>query len=258
LRSVLRTAVVSAVFFLRLERYAPSRLALTVFFQPSLMALYTCVMATQKGAAAVIHVAIGSALASLWGSLIGTATYALARERVLGTVDYVVGSPAALGGVITGVLAADGVSNALALIPTFTVAWLLDPAVRSLNGLAVLGAAFVAVWGVVALGYCVAPVVALRRQLSLWINAFETPFWLLGGLLFPVALLPHWVQGIAAVTSIYWVAGALNAVASHPGRGLLVDGLWLCGLSGAYAVIGARVLRVVIQRLLRQGDWSAV
>jgi len=248
----------SAAFFLRLERYAPYRLALTVVFQPGLMALYTVLMASSLGGAAVLRAAIGSALAAFWGSLVGTATFALARERALGTLEYVMASPASLNVVLCGLLAAEGLTGAFSLVSTFAVAWLLCPAVRTPRDGVILAADFVLLWGVVAMAYLVVPLVALRRQLALWVNAFDTPFWLLGGLLVPLSLLPAWVRLPAALTSLYWVSAILNSLTRHPGRSVLLDVAALAILSGLYGIVGYRLLRRVMLRTLARGDWAAV
>jgi ABC-2 type transport system permease protein len=79
----------------------------------------------------------------------------------------------------------------------------------------------------------------------------------LGGILVPVSLLPHWVRPLSAVVFLSWSAdllrGTLDAAPIHefwPHLGMVVL-LGACGY-----VVGLLALRVILVRVRESGEIS--
>ena len=97
----------------------------------------------------------------------------------------------------------------------------------------------------------------LARNAVTFSNSASYPFYVLGGILVPVSLLPHWVRPLSSVVFLSWSAdllrATLDAAPIHdfwPHLGMVV----LLGACG-YAV-GLVALRVILVRVRESGELS--
>jgi ABC-2 type transport system permease protein len=86
-------------------------------------------------------------------------------------------------------------------------------------------------------------------------NSVSYPFYLLGGILVPVALLPAWVQPLSRVVFLSWSADLLRASlnpAPVPHAGARIAMVVLLG--AASLAVGLGLLRVVLERVRGRGE----
>lgn len=97
----------------------------------------------------------------------------------------------------------------------------------------------------------------LARNAVTFSNSASYPFYVLGGILVPVSLLPHWVRPVSDIIFLSWSADLLRATL----RVAPIHHLWLhlgmVALLGAcgYAV-GLGALRVILVRVRKSGELS--
>jgi len=98
-------------------------------------------------------------------------------------------------------------------------------------------------------------VFVLARNAVTFSNSASYPFYVLGGILVPVSLLPHWVQPLSSIVFLSWSADLLRA-ALRPTpmhdfafRLGMVGVLGVCGLA-----IGAWSMRVILLRVRGNGE----
>jgi ABC-2 type transport system permease protein len=70
------------------------------------------------------------------------------------------------------------------------------------------------VFGFVSFGLIIAPLFVMSPAVQRWENAMEFPMYILGGFLFPIALLPGWTTPISYLLPPYWAAVALHGTST--------------------------------------------
>jgi ABC-2 type transport system permease protein len=201
------------------------------------------------------YAVLAPAVMALWAMAVMVSGEVVDTERWSGTLELLLASPASLPLVVVGRIAAVTVLSALGLAEAWLVAWLgfgelvtvPHPAVFALALLATVAAT--AAWAA-----ALASVFVVGRSARTFQNALSYPFYVLGGALVPVDLLPGWLQPVTRVVYLSWSSDLLRdaldpaPVDSVAGRLAAVLGLGLAG-----GLLGAALLRKVVLRVRRTG-----
>jgi ABC-2 type transport system permease protein len=99
------------------------------------------------------------------------------------------------------------------------------------------------------------PLFVLARNATTFSNSASFPFYVLGGILVPVSVLPHWIQPLSSAVFLSWSADLLRA-ALRPTpmhdfafRLGMVAFLGACGLT-----VGVWSMRVILVRVRASGE----
>ncbi len=247
-----RLRVVWTVFHLHLKQVAVnSFVVFTVIVQPLIMALLAIHVLRDTEGFQAIYVIVGSALAGLWSGTVFFSSFNINGERWGGTLEEIVGSPTHLATVIIGKTLANTAMSLSSMLFSYPLAALLfgyrlTIAHPFLFAVSLLLTAL----ALMSLGLVIAPVMSLNVGTALWANALEFPVYILGGFLFPVALLPAWTTPISYALSPYWAARALHATSSGgvPLNDVFISWGLLIGFSVVYWFISAWLFRVLLRR----------
>jgi ABC-2 type transport system permease protein len=242
---------------LRLYTFRRSRFITAIVAPATTGAIGVLVLrTTNDSAAAFCRVLVGGGLAGMWGSLLGTAVFTLRREREwYGTLPLLSVVPAPVEAIFGAYLLAEAAIGFAGIVASLLVGWgilggriaIISPDVFALS--TVLSAVSL---GALALVFM--PVVVLLPILTRWINMLEYPVWLLAGFLFPVALLPGWMNHLSPLVSAYWATAAMSGAAQGTGwAGILPDWAALAGLSVGYVALSIVLLRLVVTRVRQSG-----
>ena len=240
------------VFCLQLKQIAVNSFVIfLVIVQPLIVALLAIYMLRDTESFQAIYVVVGSAMGGLWTQTLFTSTYNVETERQSGTLEEIVGSPTHLATVITGKTLANVTMALGSLLFSYPLAALvfgyrLTIAHPFLFAVSLL----LTVLALISLGLVIAPLISLKVGGSLWVNALEMPVYILGGFLFPVALLPGWTTPISYALSPYWGAHALHATSSGgvPLGSVFMSWGLLVGFSAVYWFISAWLFRVLLRQ----------
>jgi len=249
------------VFCLQLKQVAVNSFVIfLVIVQPLIVALLAIYMLRDTESFQAIYVIVGSAMGGLWTQTLFTSTYNVEFERQSGTLEEIVGSPTHLATVITGKTLANvtlALSSLLFSYPLATLAfgYRLTIAHPFLFAVSLL----LTVLALISLGLVIAPLMSLKVGGSLWVNALEIPVYVLGGFLFPVALLPGWTTPIS--TGLPLARGIPSARMLVVGAPLaevwpLLVGELAVGL--AYALVGFAFFRWFEFQARRRGTLEAL
>ncbi len=205
------------------------------------------------------------AVTVLFGGVVGTA-YSLALEREDGTLLRAKSAPHGMVGYMTGQV----VQQSLGLLPMLLV--LLAPSAFLFDGLMHRGAVgWAVVCGLLLLGLLIsipigAVIGSLARkpsQVNIW--AFVPVAGLAGisGVLFPIAVLWGWVQGLAQALPMYWMGMAMRwAFLPDAAQAAELGGEWRIGVGlavmAAWAALGVAVAPAVLRRMARRESGSMV
>ena len=198
---------------------------------------------------------VGLALVALSQTALGSTVWNLRELMARGIYEYIVASPMSVPlfmagywlGVATPVMAGISASTSLALFaamgPTYGLAMLAALAI-SVVGLAPL-------FGIGLVAASLVPYVRDAQSVANPINALVA---LIGGLIYPIYLLPHYLQYVAAAFPAWpWGEVVRGLALSLEVR---IGGLVLLGVHWAYLAIGVLAFMAMSLGLRRSGHYN--
>jgi ABC-2 type transport system permease protein len=201
---------------------------------------------------------LAPAVMALWAMAVMVSGEVVDAERWSGTLELLLASPASLPLVVVGRIGAVTLLSLFGLVEAWLVAWLGFGTLIAVRHPAVFAAALLAtVVATAAWAAAMAAIFVAGRSARTFQNAISYPFYVLGGALVPVALLPGWLQPLSRVVYLSWASDLLRdslatgPVGDVPGRLAAVLGLGLAG-----GLLGALLLGRVVDRVRRTGTAS--
>lgn len=157
------------------------------------------------------HAVLAPVLMTLWSKALFVAGELIDRDRWAGTLEPAVAAPGSFPVAVLGRIAATTVFAFVSLAQSWLVAWLVFGVVVEVHHPAVFLAAFGAtVVATAATAVIMAAVFVLARSARTFQNALSYPFYVLGGILVPVSLLPAWVEPVSRLVYLSWAADLMR------------------------------------------------
>jgi len=186
---------------------------IVLFIQPIVIA--TTVHMIYRNAAeeqVARFILLGGGLAGIWSAMTFSTAGDVERERLQGVFSVLIAAPASLAFVFTAKIVMNTLLALLALVITILYSWL----VLGVHFVLPHPAAFVLalssfLFGTGAFALFLANIFLLTRTAWVFQNVLESPLLILGGVAFPVAILPTWARAISVVLPIRWGSEALYA-----------------------------------------------
>ena len=159
----------------------------------------------------LVYNVIGGGIMGMWSGLVFTSTFDITADRRNGMLELIVGSPTSL--------------NFIEAIRTLTnvLAGLFSLALAFLAAVLVFGYSFTGVnfWGVLvsllillfamwSIGVFLANFLAWSRLSGTFVDYLEMPIAFLCGFMYPIRVLPVWLQYVSGVVPIRWALEAMN------------------------------------------------
>jgi ABC-2 type transport system permease protein len=231
--------------------------------QPAVFSAVGMLLARAAGNAVpdLVYTVIGGGIMGLWSGLVFTSTYDITGDRRYGMLELIVGSPTSLSTIeairtLTNVLT--GLSS-LAL--AVTAAMLIFG--YSLQGVNFWGAGvslLLLLFGMWCIGIFLANFMAWSRISGVFVDYLEMPVAFLCGFMYPVRILPGWIQAVAGFIPIRWALEAMNeSLLGNQDVGWL--GLhWLAslGLSLVFLFITLHLQKKVHDSIRVSGELSSI
>ena len=251
--SLLRAVTSSFTLTFRL-RVANPRTYGAVLVQTLVFAVIGLVLLSGGGSHRTAYALIGGGLSGVWSMLYLGAGGDMLFERLMGTLDQVLGAPTPFMAVVAGKV---GSSLALGVIGFATMlggGWFLhvlppiDPGPFAVSLALTLAGFF-------SLTLVLAPLFALSRWALSIANGLEVSLFAVCGLMFPTALLPAWLQTVSWLVAPTWTVRGMYAAAGQPvGRDYARWWLAACALCLANLLLAALVMRIADRRMRVTGQ----
>ncbi len=203
---------------------------------------------------------LGGGLIGYWGITYLDAGNGIQIERWNGTLEQIFAVPTPLWVIVLGKALGGLVWGMLSFIPTIALAYFgfhallpqLD-AGRFAISFAVLTFSFLAI------ALSLSPLFAMWRWAFTMINGFELGTYVLCGFMFPITILPGWLQAISALLPPTWGTRALYAATTAEGPHDFVA-WWVAtvGLSLVYLGLSVFLFRLVDRRARATGELALV
>jgi ABC-2 type transport system permease protein len=231
--------------------------------QPAVFSAVGMLLAHAAGNAMpdLVYTVIGGGVMGMWSGLVFTSTYDITGDRRYGTLELIVGSPTALATVeairtLTNVLA--GLSS---LGLAFAAALLIFG--YSLRGVNLWGAGIsllLLMFSLWCMGVFLANFLAWSRLSGFFIDFLEMPIAFLCGFMYPIRVLPGWLQVLSGVLPIRWALQAMNEslLGTHDLGFLLTHWGMAVGLALVFLALTAWLQVQVHYSLRVSGELSSI
>jgi ABC-2 type transport system permease protein len=202
------------------------------------------------------YAAIAPVFIALWWLALFNAGWSIQIERWNGTIEMLVAAPSSFAAVVLGRITATTMIG----IVSFGEAWLVarlifGTTVRIEHPLTFVATALLTLAAMAGTSVAMSTLFVLARNAVTFSNSASYPFYVLGGILAPVSVLPAWLRPLSAAVFLSWSADLLRA-ALRPGPmhdvGFRLGMVALLGACGF--VIGAWVMRLVLTRVRGNGE----
>jgi ABC-2 type transport system permease protein len=195
-------------------------------------------------------------LIALWALSLFSSGEVVAEDRWEGTLEPAIAAPASFAIVVLGRILGVTAVALISFAEVAVAAWLAFGVVVEVHhpvafALTLAATAF-AVSGTAVI---MAALFVLSRSPRTFQNSLSFPFYVLGGVLVPVAFLPDWLEPLSRFVFLSWAADLLRAsLAPEPVDDLAARLGAVVGLGAAGFAIGALLLRWILVRVRRDGS----
>ncbi len=159
----------------------------------------------------LVYTVIGGGIMGMWSGLVFTSTYDITGDRFYGTLELIVGSPTSLA-TVEGIRT---LTNVISGLFSLSLAFIAGLGIfgYSLKGVNFLGAGIsllLLLFGMWCMGVFLANFLAWSRLSGTFVDFLEMPVAFLCGFMYPIRVLPGWLQVISGVFPIRWALQAMN------------------------------------------------
>jgi ABC-2 type transport system permease protein len=159
----------------------------------------------------LVYTVIGGGIMGMWSGIVFISSYDISGDRYNGMLEMIVGSPTALS-IVTAIRSA---SNVLAGLVSVALAFVAAMAIfgYSLAGANLLAAALslmVLLFSMWCISIFLANFFVWSRVSGSFVEFLEMPVAILCGFMYPLRVLPAWMQAAAGIFPIRWALEAMN------------------------------------------------
>lgn len=229
---------------------------LALFTAPLLTAVFVTIFVHADRGDLTGYGVLAPALMSLWAMSLQTAGELISRERENGSLEALLAAPAPFGAVLLGRISAVTVISMVAFAQSWLVGWALTgtavPVPHPALFLVTVVATTVAMTGWAGVMACV---FVLARSARTFQNSLSYPFFVLGGVIVPVALLPDGLSLPARAVFLSWSSDLLrDALDPAPVHAPLLRLGIVLALGGVGYLLSHALLARTLRRVRRTGS----
>ncbi|GAA1918527.1 ABC transporter permease [Streptantibioticus ferralitis] len=246
--NILRVIAASCRMQVAETRRVPAQM-LILATSPLFAAMFLSVMKRNGDPTVLTNAVFAPALISLWFMSLDLGGGMISNERWQATLEGLIGSPSRLGAVVFGrIIAVVGLA-ALTFVESYVMARLVFRMdVRIVHPLVFVLTLVVTLFAMAGTATALAGLFVLSRNVLLFQNSMTYPFYILGGVLVPVSLLPFWAQPVTRVFFLSWSSDLVRASMRTDAPGWAWQ-LAVVAVLGAAGLVGGLVL---IERVVRR------
>ena len=206
------------------------------------------------------YAVLAPVLISLWRMSTDVSGELIGQDRGYGTLEQIIATPASYPVNVGGRVLAVSVIGISSLVEVWIVARVFFGITLTIHHPAVFVATMAAaIYAMSGTALIMAALFALGRSTRIFQQTLTYPFYLLGGVIVPVATLPDWVEPLSRVVFLSWTSDLLRASLE---RDAVDDPLAritvILGLGSVGIVLGAVALRRALLRVQRLGTMTYV
>jgi ABC-2 type transport system permease protein len=159
----------------------------------------------------LVYSVIGGGIMGMWSGIVFTSTYDITGDRRNGMLELITGSPTSLASVEAIRTFTNVLCGFFAVLIAFSAAMFIFD--YSLNGANLWGAGIsllILLFAMWCSGVFLANFLAWSRISGTFVEYLEMPVAIFCGFMFPIRVLPDWMQTISGIFPIRWALEAMN------------------------------------------------
>lgn len=194
-------------------------------------------------------------LMTLWWLALQHAGAMISGDRWQNLLEPAIASPTGLSGVLLGRISFLMLMGLFSFVEVWGVGLLFGVELRIEHPGTLALTLAVSAFATAGTAVAFAALFVLTRNAHMFANPLSFPFYLLGGVLVPVALLPTWIQPLSSWIYMSWCADLLRAsFRSQPVDDLAYRIGMVVVIAATSFAVGRTVLAVVLRRMRSRGD----
>ena len=209
----------------------------------------------------LVYTVLGGGIMGMWSGLVFSSTYDIRRDRREGILELIVGSRTSLH-MVEGIRTfANVMAGLVSMLTALVVAVLIFKyPLQQINLPAALISLLLILFALWCLGMFLANLQVCSRLTSSIVDFIETPIAVLCGFMYPIRILPVWMQFISAVLPIRWALEALDASLLGNGDLSVLWPLWgtAFGISLLFLLLAYLLERKVHNLIRVTGEFNSI
>jgi len=195
-------------------------------------------------------------LMSLWWIALVQAGSMITADRWQAVLEPLIAAPTSLASVLVGRVAFLMCVGLLSFFEVWLAGWLIfGVSIPFEHPLELVLTLVATAFGMAGTAVAFAALFVMTRNAYTFINSASFPFYVLGGVLVPVAYLPDWIEPVSSALFLSWSADLLRATLKEPA----VDDFWfrlgmVLVLGAITFAIGRAVLFHILRRMRANGE----
>ena len=187
---------------------------LLFFIQPAIFSAVGMILSRAAGNATpdLVYTVIGGGILGMWSGMIFTSTYDIRTDRRDGILELLIASPTSLRR-IEAVRTFTNITASLVslLVAVGAAVVIFHFSFKGVNPLQLFLALVALMYSLWCLGVFLANFLAWSRLSGSIVDFLELPVAFLCGFMYPIRVLPQWLQGVSTVIPIRWALQALDS-----------------------------------------------
>ncbi|MGC4761785.1 ABC transporter permease [Micromonospora sp. DT46] len=236
---------------------APEHL-LIVFLAPLFTLIFLSVVRHSDRDDLVTSTVLGTGLLGIWFVAVNVAGGVIQNERWMGTFDLVLVAPRAFALVVCGRILPVLAIGGFTLVESWLVArFAFDAQVTFPHPLVTAATVLVTLAASAGTATMLSSVFVLTRNTSIVQSTLSYPFYVLGGVVFPLSMLPAWVQPLSRIFYLSWASDLLrDSLLEREVPNVVARLGVIAGLGVLALAIGTVLIRRAADRARRTGQVS--
>lgn len=202
------------------------------------------------------HAVLAPALLAMWAMSLFISGEIVARDRDDGLLEPTLAAPASYPLVVAGRIGAVTALSMLGFAESWLVAWALFGVAIPIQHPGVFAAALAAsAFAMAGTALVMAALFVASTRVRRFQNSLSYPFYVLGGIMVPVDLLPGWVEPLSRAVFLSWSADLLrDSLGATPVDDLAPRLAAIVALGGLGLLAGRALVRRMVDRIRRSGE----
>lgn len=205
------------------------------------------------------YAVIGPALMALFQVGLFVASEIVATDKSAGTIDAILAAPTPLGLIIGVRVAVVSLISLIAIPESIFVAYLVfEVTIPIEHPLLLLLTLIISLFALIFASALISGVLIFFRSARVLQNSLSYPFFLLSGVLFPIATLPMWIQSLSPYVFLTWMGVLFRGAffgGIDPGSAVHAS-LSLLAISGVMLLLAVIVFRIAVRRMKQTGEFG--
>lgn len=251
----------SSLFIQMKQSLARPTFKFIIFIQPFLYSLlFFFIFKNSSNSNIGEYIIVGTGLINLWSSIIFSSAGDIERERYMGTLEPISVTSTNfliifLGKVLSNVIL--GIFSMLFSLIYVVYVFSVEVQIKHIYFFFISFLITVVCFSVISI--LVASIFTLSRNSRLLMNSTEYPIYILCGVIFPVSILPDFLQYISYILAPTWAVSILRSsmIGINSLDGFLLEILILVSLTIVYLLIAIYLFKLINYRTRVKGSLGA-